>query len=69
MYIETVKEPFDHDNGFPVANGAVEIEQHQRLAEPNRKLVSRFGFSDAPSSVSHQGSVVVMDRENYPTFH
>src|SRR6516225_1692067 len=69
MHVQAIKEPFDHDNGFPVANGAVEIKQHQRLAEANRKLVPRFGWSDAPSSVSYQDSVLVVDRENDPTFH
>ena len=27
MYVETVKEPFNHNNGTTVANGAVQIEE------------------------------------------
>ena len=69
MYVQAIKESFDRDNGFPVANGTVEIEHHERLAETNRKLVPRFGWSDAPSSVRHQGSGVVVDGEDDPTFH
>ena len=69
MYIETVKEPFDHDNGLAVANGAVQIEEYKRLAEVNRELVPRFDLSEAPSGVSRQNSVLVVNRNDYPPFH
>ena len=69
MYVEAVKEPFDHDSGFAVVNGAVQIEKHERLAEANRELVSRFALTKAPSGVSHQNPILVVNREDYPTFH
>src|SRR5438034_804419 len=69
MYRETAKEPFDHDYGLPVANGAVEIEEHERLAKARRESILRFALAGGPSGISDQDSVLVVNRDNNSTFH
>jgi len=61
MYREAIEEPFDHDNGLAVVNRTVQIEKHERLAESGRELVPRFVLAKAPSGVSHQNTLSVVN--------
>jgi hypothetical protein len=66
---ETVKEPFDYDDRPAVVNGAVQIEEHERLMEANRKFIPRFVLSQASSCVSYQPPLLIVNRYDDSTLH
>jgi hypothetical protein len=69
MDLQTVEEPLHEDNCRAVANGAVQIEEHEGLPKTGWKAVLRLALAQGSSSVRHQHSILVVNWDNDPTFH
>jgi hypothetical protein len=60
---EAVKETLHNDHTLTMANGTMKIEKDQRLAEGRWKPIFWVSLIEASSGVSHQSSVLIVNRD------
>src|SRR5947199_6795996 len=62
MHLDAVEKALDDNNRFAVGRSAVEIKEHERLAESWREPILRLGLVDRSTGIGDQKPLLIVNR-------